>query len=181
MGEMPDTLRSPLRLPEPWLRGTRTNMPAVIRGVLHALDLAREDLERAYETLSIREIHASPMGMTPMLFHLRHIPRSLDRLLTYAEGSPLSEAQLAMLRSEEAPEPDKDALIAALHAGLDSAEARVRAFADADLEMPREVGRNGLPTTVGGLLVHVADHTQRHVGQVITTAKLLHALRAVAS
>jgi hypothetical protein len=26
---------------------------------------------------------------------------------------------------------------------------------------------------VAGLLVHIADHTQRHVGQAITTAKIL--------
>jgi len=35
-----------------------------------------------------------------------------------------------------------------------------------------------LPTTVGGLLVHVADHTQRHVGQAVTTAKIVVAQRA---
>jgi len=32
---------------------------------------------------------------------------------------------------------------------------------------------------VGGLLVHVADHTSRHVGQVVTTAKLAVASRGV--
>jgi hypothetical protein len=43
----------------------------------------------------------------------------------------------------------------------------------ADFDQPRYVGRKRLPTTVGGLLVHLADHTQRHVGQTITTAKVI--------
>jgi hypothetical protein len=46
-----------------------------------------------------------------------------------------------------------------------------------NLEQPRRVGRKQLPTSVGGLLVHVADHTQRHVGQAITTAKVVIGLR----
>ncbi|MEP6714465.1 MAG: DinB family protein, partial [Terriglobia bacterium] len=36
----------------------------------------------------------------------------------------------------------------------------------------RRVGRQQLPTTVIGLLVHIAEHTQRHVGQAISAAKL---------
>ncbi len=39
-------------------------------------------------------------------------------------------------------------------------------------EEPRGVGRQRLPTTVGGLIVHCAEHTQRHVGQAITTARI---------
>jgi len=31
---------------------------------------------------------------------------------------------------------------------------------------------------LGGALIHVADHTQRHVGQLVTTAKLVKALGA---
>jgi hypothetical protein len=41
-----------------------------------------------------------PLGIAPIAFHIRHIARSIDRLLTYAEGKPLSEAQLAALRTE---------------------------------------------------------------------------------
>jgi uncharacterized damage-inducible protein DinB len=106
-------------------------------------------------------------------FHLRHIGRSLDRLLTYAEGGTLDESQLASLKSELAPQAEHDALFEELKLALESADRRVRALASADLEAPQEVGRKQLPTTIGGLLVHVADHTQRHVGQAITTAKLV--------
>ena len=41
----------------------------------------------------------------------------------------------------------------------------------------RLVGRAALPSTVRGLLFHGAEHTQRHVGQVITTAKIVRGLR----
>ena len=57
--------------------------------------------------------------------------------------------------------------------GVDAALGRLRTFVNADLEAPRSVGRKALPTTVGGLLVHCADHTQRHTGQAVTTAKLV--------
>jgi len=50
---------------------------------------------------------------------------------------------------------------------------RVKALASSTLDAPRVVGKKQLPSTLGGLLVHVAEHTQRHVGQAITTAKLV--------
>ena len=77
-------------LPEPWLRGTLAEVPAVQRAVLHALELAKEDLERWCDGLSDEELHARPGGIAPVAFHLRHIARSMDRLLTYAEGNQLS-------------------------------------------------------------------------------------------
>jgi len=163
--------------PEPWLRGTRTDVPAVVRGVLHALDLAREEVLRACEGLTIEELHAAPLGLTPLAYHLRHIPRSLDRLLSYAEGAALTEEQLGLLHSENEPGAEREELIGGFLAGLEAAEPRIRRYAGADLEAARGVGRKALPTTVGGLLVHLADQTQRHTGQAITTAKVLRALR----
>ena len=60
-----------------------------------------------------------------------------------------------------------------LNLAFDESARRVRAFDVGALEQARNVGKKQLPTTVAGLLVHVADHTQRHVGQAITTAKIL--------
>ncbi len=71
---------------EPWLRGTVTDVPAVQRAVLHALELAEEDIEKWCSSLSEEQFNARPAGIAPVAFHLRHIARSLDRLLTYAEG-----------------------------------------------------------------------------------------------
>src|SRR5215468_9999772 len=71
---------------EPWLRGTRDDLDALRRGVIHALELAAEDVTTWCKGLDDREMELRPMGLPPVGFHLRHVARSLDRLLTYAEG-----------------------------------------------------------------------------------------------
>jgi uncharacterized damage-inducible protein DinB len=157
---------------EPWLRGTETDVPAVGRAVLHALQLAEEDLQKWCGNLSDAELNLRPAGAAPVAFHIRHIARSLDRLLTYAEGRDLSPEQLARLRTELNPAATRDQLFAELKAALVDAMARVRKLAKTNLEEVCSVGKKQLPTTVGGLLVHVADHTQRHIGQAITTARI---------
>jgi uncharacterized damage-inducible protein DinB len=157
---------------EPWLRGTETDVPAVGRAVLHALLLAEEDLLRWCGKLSDAELNLRPAGAAPVAFHIRHLARSLDRLLTYAEGRSLSEEQMARLRTELDPGATHDELFAELTMALADGAARVRALAPTNLEEARTVGKKRMPTTVGGLLVHVADHTQRHVGQAVTTAKI---------
>ena len=165
------------KLPEPWLRGTLGEVPAVPRAVLHALELANEDLERWCGPLSDAELSAPPAGIAPVAFHLRHIARSLDRLLTYAEGKQLSEAQVAEMKSELEPVAKREELFAELETALRKSAARIRAFDVGRLNEARVVGKKGLPTTLGGLLVHVADHTQRHVGQAITTSRIVLAQR----
>jgi hypothetical protein len=193
---------------EPWLRGTLTEVEAVRRAVLHALELAAEDGERWAAGLGNEAMFARPANLPPVGFQLRHIVRSLDRLLTYAElgrllrgegGSfegrvglageggggalfseelrgderrGLSEAQLAALASEMDGGSAAD-VMEEFRAGLAQAMERVRAFAPEDFGEPRGVGRAMLPTTVVGLLIHCAEHTQRHVGQMVTTVKVL--------
>jgi uncharacterized damage-inducible protein DinB len=162
---------------EPWLRGTLPEVPAVQRAVLHALELAGEDLRRWCGGLLDDEWNARPSGLPSVAFHFRHIARSLDRLLTYAEGRDLSEQQLAALKQEQAPGANSRQLFTELQSAIEKSAARVRAFDASKLEESRKVGKKQLPTTLGGLLVHIADHTQRHTGQAITTAKLLLAAR----
>jgi uncharacterized damage-inducible protein DinB len=162
-------------LPEPRLRGTLEEIPAVPRGVLHALELAREDLERWCDPLSEDELNARPGGIASVAFHLRHIARSLDRLLTYAEGRPLNGEQIAALKTELDPGAKRGDVFDELSAALANGMDRIRMIDAAKLEEKRSVGKKGLPSTVGGLLVHVADHTQRHVGQAITTTKIVRA------
>ncbi len=162
---------------EPWLRGTLTDVDAVRRQVLHALELAGEDIERWCAGLSDAEMAARPFGLAPVAFHLRHIARSLDRLLTYAEGRQLSPEQMDALRSELAAGAVAEVALAEIRAGLGEAAERVRMISPGSYEEVRGVGRAMLPSTVGGLLVHCAEHTQRHVGQVLTTAKVVVGMR----
>jgi uncharacterized damage-inducible protein DinB len=160
---------------EPWLRGTETDVPAVARAVLHALQLADEDLLEWCGSLSDAELNVQPGGVAPVAFHIRHLARSVDRLLTYAEGRCLSEKQLALLGTELDPVATHDELFAEFRMAIADSAMRVRLLAQANLDEARTVGNKRLPTTVGGLLVHIADHTQRHVGQAITTAKMVRA------
>ena len=164
-------------LPEPWLRSTLTNVPAIPRAVLHALQLAEENVMRWLPELTDAELHGEPFGLTPFAFHVRHIAHSLDRLLTYAEGSPLNVIQRAALSVELEPGMTREALLAEFQSAVREADWRIRALPLSELDDPRSVGGKRLPTTLGGLLVHLADHTQRHAGQAVTTAKLLLALR----
>lgn len=172
---------------EPWLSGTHSDVPAVGRAVLHALDLALDDITKWTAGLTDLEVHTLPLGLPPVAFHLRHMARSVDRLLTYAEGNQLSTDQLTALKSEQiGPEPlgleldEREtlaALIAEVEVSFSNASDRIRTLATADFNTFRGVGRKQLPTSIGGALIHVADHTQRHAGQVVTTAKVLKALR----
>ena len=168
--------------PEPWLRGTHSEIPDVPRAVLHALELAQEDLTFWCDELSEPELMAMPSGLPSIAFHLRHIARSLDRLLTYAEGRQLNDRQLQALTGEANSQCLKPEIFSELSAALADSSARIIKMGEQPdtLNQPRTVGRENLPTTVAGLLVHIADHTQRHVGQAITTAKILVARRGPA-
>ncbi len=171
-------MENPERYVEPWLRGTHSEVPATARAVLHALALAWDDLRKWTNGLSDVEIHARPLGLPPVAFHLKHIARSVDRILIYAEGSQLSGEQLKALKAEQTGSESLRDLMAEVQASLEAAAPRVRSLANADLDTFRGVGRKQLPTSIGGALVHVADHTMRHVGQVVTTCTALKALRA---
>ncbi len=159
---------------EPWLRGTHGDVEPIRRAVLHALELAREDIVRWSVPLPAEELERRPFGLPSVGFQMRHIARSLDRLMTYAEGRALSLTQHALLQSEDRAE---SGTAAEFQHSIDIAIARLLAFAPEQFAEPRSVGRDRLPTTVAGLLIHVAEHTQRHVGQAVTTAKLVMALR----
>jgi uncharacterized damage-inducible protein DinB len=162
---------------EPWLLGTLMEVGAVPRGVIHALLLAKEDVAKWCGGLTEAELNERPLGLPSAAFQLRHIARSLDRLLTYAEGGQLSGEKIAALKSEMDAGATREGLFAEFGEAIERSLRRVRELAVVDPELSRGVGRKQLPTSVGGLLVHVADHTQRHVGQAVTTAKVLLARR----
>ncbi len=157
---------------EPWMRNTWTELDPLRRGVIHALQLALEDVDRWVKGLTDQEMERRPDGLPSVAFHLRHIARSLDRLLTYAENRALSGEQLALLSSEHQPGAGAGTLQEFSH-GVAAAISRVLQLNKSEMAEPRGIGRKRLPTTVGGLLVHSAEHTQRHAGQMVTTAKLL--------
>jgi uncharacterized damage-inducible protein DinB len=162
---------------EPWLRGTLSDVPVVQRALLHSLQMAQEDTVRWCRDLDDRELHAHPFNLPSVAFQLRHIARSLDRFCTYAEGTPLTPEQFAALAGEKDGEGTRDSIFSELEESLDKTRQRLDAIIRQPLDRPVSIGRKALPTNLTGLLVHAAEHTQRHVGQAITTAKLIVAQR----
>ena len=160
-------------LPEPWLRGPVPGLDPAIAPILYAFEQAREDIARYTEGLTADQIWARPYDLPSIGFHFRHIAGSTDRLTTYLRGDQLSEQQMASLRAESDPGVSREALLAELDSAFRAAGRIVRGLRVERLNEPRAVGRKRLPTTVIGLLTHIAEHTQRHAGQAITTAKLV--------
>jgi uncharacterized damage-inducible protein DinB len=162
-------------LPEPWLRGPMAGVSPLVAPILYSFQQAREDLAQHTEGLTTEQVWARPHGFGPVGFHLRHIAGSVERLMTYVQGRQLSEAQLAAIERQMEPGASRDELLAEIDASLRKAEEIVRRIDPATLAEPRSVGRKGLPTTVIGLLTHIAEHTTRHVGEAIVSAKWVRA------
>jgi uncharacterized damage-inducible protein DinB len=162
---------------EPWLSGTLTDLPVLQRAVVHSLEMAQEDMQKFCRTLTEEELQARPFGLPSVAFQLRHIARSLDRFCTYAEGRALTPEQFAALSNEMDSTGTIESIFRELQASLEETKTRLDQIIRNPLDAPITIGRKQLPTTLAGLLVHAAEHTQRHVGQAITTAKLLVAQR----
>jgi len=145
---------------EPWLRGPIEGVDPLTAPVLYAFTQAREDLARYTEGLTVEQLWGSAVG-----FHMRHIARSTDRLIAYLER------RMPEQLGDGDPGATREELLVELNSAFERAEAVVRAIDPATLRDARLVGRKRLPTTVIGLLTHIAEHTQRHVGQAITAAK----------
>jgi uncharacterized damage-inducible protein DinB len=160
---------------EAWLNGKLEGFTPLMMPAAHALTQACTDLERFAAPLSNDELVARPNDSPSVAFHLRHIAGSIDRLLTYATGEELSERQFNFLKSENDCDSNFDAVelteraIAAINNALD----RLKNAAPESLFAERFVGRKRLPTNVFGLLFHIAEHTARHVGQIVTIAGIV--------
>jgi DinB superfamily len=158
--------------PEPWLRGPIAGVDPLTAPILYAFEQAREDLAHHTEGLTTDQLWAKPFGFGSVGFHIRHIGRSVDRLMSYLDMRPLSADQIAGLNTEHEPGASIEELFAELDEILLATQLYVRLIDPSILRDVRTVGRKRLPTTVIGLLTHIAEHTQRHVGQAISAAKL---------
>ena len=162
---------------EPWLRGPLAGVNPLVAPTLFAYAQAREDIAHWTEGLSDAQIWARPHGLASVGFQLSHIAGSVDRLTTYLRGEQLTIKQLETVRHEAdeqqpSPRPGREALLEKVNTALDASERAIRALDPPAYHESRCVGRKRLPTTVIGLVVHLAEHTQRHVGELIVTSKL---------
>jgi uncharacterized damage-inducible protein DinB len=161
--------------PERWLRGAVPGIPPLLQPVAHGLLQCRDEVELHLRALSAERVWTAPPGAASIGFHVRHAAGSLDRLFTYARDEQLSAAQRAALAAESAADRstgDGETLAISFAEAIEQALDQLRTTPDTGLLEPRYVGRARLPSTVLGLLFHAAEHTQRHVGQMVTTIKL---------
>lgn len=155
------------------MRGDIKDTSPFVAPVIYSLRQAREDLEKWTADLSPEQVWSSRSGLTPLGFQLKHIAGSVDRLTTYLEERPLSDTQMSELNAEGQPDGDLTNLLARIEEVFTRVERVFRSLDPARLAEPRYIGRKRLPTTAIGLLVHIAEHTQRHVGEAIVTVKAL--------
>ena len=144
--------------------------------VLFSFQQVREDLGRHTRGISDSQVWAQTPGGT-LGFQLKHLAGSVDRISTYLVGGTLTAEQLQQLSSETDGKGSLRELLDLVDDSLQGAEDRLRQVDPAQLFDFRGVGRKSLPSTVIGLLVHLAEHTQRHLGQAITLAQVVRGSR----
>src|SRR5215510_1940494 len=164
---------------EVWQRGAVPGYEPLLMPVVHALLQAREDLDRLAGEVPAEHVWLRPGSAASIGFHVRHTGGALDRLFTYARGEILSDAQKTALREEGLagdPPASLAGVVEAVGAIIDRAFQQLASTPKESLLDERKLGRAGLPTNVLGLLFHAAEHSTRHVGQAITTAKIVTSL-----
>src|SRR5215831_11565441 len=149
-------------------------MPGLLQPVAHALLQAREEVVAELVDFPEELLWTRPGGVASVAFHLQHLAGVLDRLFTYAQGRALNERQAEALAAEGVPAAgiNSHQLVAAFQTQVDRALEQLRATDERTLTESRSVGRAKLPSTVLGLLVHAAEHTHRHVGQLLVTVRV---------
>jgi uncharacterized damage-inducible protein DinB len=165
-------------LPEVWLRGPLPDMPALLQPVAHALLQAREELNNLMTGFPDNKLWDMVAGTASPGFHLQHLTGVLNRLFSYAQNTPLTEVQLEYLYKEGKPANKiytSKELVDAFNAQVDEALLQLSKTDESTLADFRPVGRGKLPSTVIGLYTHAAEHTMRHLGQLLVAVKILTA------
>jgi uncharacterized damage-inducible protein DinB len=160
---------------EYWLSGPVPNVPALLQPAAHALLQSVREIKEYLSEFPQEQLWKKPYGRASVGFHLKHLTGVLDRLLTYAKQETLTEEQFQFLKNEGNREgaPTSEQLISAFENKVDEALAYFKTIPENTLTDERFVGRKKLPTTLIGLLFHAAEHSQRHVGQLLVTVSVL--------
>ena len=161
---------------EVWQRGPLGNIPALLQPVAHALLQAREELDDIMYNFPEKLLWERPGGVASPAFHLQHLTGVLDRLFTYAREQALTDEQLHSLSIEGNKEEcrfDLSMMLELFHKQVDLSLNELSKINSDTLTHRREIGRQKIPTTLIGLYVHAAEHTMRHIGQLLVTARVL--------
>ena len=158
------------------MRGPIAGVPSLLQPVAHALLQVQEDAQKYVSDFPEDKIWFKPAGAASVAFHLQHIAGVIDRMFSYAHDKSLTEAQLAYLGAEgrEQIGVTNASLLFGLQKGIERAITQLQEISVDKLTDTRYLGRKRIPTTLAGLLFHAAEHSQRHLGQMLVTIKWLH-------
>ncbi len=162
-------------LPEYWLRGKVEGTPDLLQPIAHSLLQSKIELKKYMSGFPDSLLWEKPAGRASVGFHLNHLTGVLDRLFTYVEGLNLTEKQLDYLKNENVPNQNSSSkfLIAEFDEKIEEVLEKLKTISVASLSEFRGVGRKQLPSTVIGLIFHAAEHTQRHIGQLLVTVSVV--------
>jgi uncharacterized damage-inducible protein DinB len=161
--------------PEVWLRGKVEGVPNLLQPAAHALLQSSEEVEKYMKDFPEELLWEKPAGRASVGFHLQHLTGVIDRMLTYAKAEKLSENQFKYLKNEGKPDQQISVrfLVKNFQDKVDEAIDFLKNTPENILTENRAVGRKELPSTLIGLLFHAAEHSQRHVGQLLVTVSFL--------
>ncbi len=162
-------------LPEYWLRGKIEGYPDLLQPIVHSLLQSKLEVHKYLLDFSDALLWEKPAGRASVGFHLQHLTGVLDRLVTYAEGENLSLVQLNYLKSEGIPDNTifTNQLITKFDKKVEEVLEKLKTIPVSSLTEFRGVGRKQLPSSVLGLLFHAAEHSQRHIGQLLVTVSIV--------
>ena len=168
-------MNKPTQTLEVWMRGPIAGLIPLLQPVAHAILQAREEINLMMIDFPNELIWERPNAVASVAFHLQHLSGVLDRLFTYANNQILNEDQLELL----ALEADSTQLLTVkgllirFNNQVNKTLTQLKNIEEKTLLEPRSIGRKQIPTNQLGLLFHAAEHTQRHVGQLLVTIKML--------
>lgn len=160
---------------EVWMRGPIAGLIPLLQPVAHAILQAREEINQMMIGFPDNLIWKRPSGVASIAFHLQHLSGVLDRLFTYANNQILNEDQLELLalESDSTQFLTVKGLLTRFNNQVNKALTQLKNIEEKTLLEPRGIGRQQIPTNQLGLLFHAAEHTQRHVGQLYVTVKVV--------
>jgi hypothetical protein len=161
---------------EVWQRGPLENIPSLLQPIAHALLQAREELFDMMNSFSEKLLWERPANVASPAFHLQHLTGVLDRLFTYARKEQLSGDQLYALSMEGNQMETSSSMMELIELFDKQVDLSISELSNVNTDMltdVRTIGRKQIPTTLIGLYVHAAEHTMRHIGQLLVTVKVL--------
>lgn len=159
-----------------WLRGPVPGIIDVLQPAAHALLQTNKELIEYTKNFPDDKLWKQSGGRASVGFHMQHIAGVLDRMLTYSKGESLSKEQFNFLKNEGVANDaiNVENLQNYFFDMLTKALDYFKTITEEELKEKRSVGRKKLPSTVIGLLFHAAEHSQRHVGQLLVTVAMLN-------